>query len=83
MKIHLECSSDFLPFLSDVIPTDTLYFYKFGSCLWLDMSFKKSMISIIYKGWGTESEGDLLLYNHETRSSSQIFSTPIEESHIQ
>jgi len=74
--------SNFIPFLRNITPSDTYKISKKGSNIRLDMTlvgYKKlkcvrGNLSVLFKGRGTENEGELLVVDHETKNVSNIFS---------
>ena len=85
IDLHFECSS-FLPLVKLFTPSDTYHIYKQGSNIRLDMhllGFKKlkkveGNISVVFKGKGTQNEGELLLVNHDSKRVSSIFEDTAE-----
>ena len=86
IDLHFECQSSYIPFLNYVSPSDTYKIYKRGSNLRLDMTligFRKLQsirgnLTVIYKGWGSNNEGDLLLIDHDRKSVNSIFEDTVE-----
>ena len=82
IDLHFECTSNFIPWMKHFTPNDTYHIYKQGSNLRLDMRFlgyKKlkaieSSMTVLFKGRNSgESEGELLLVDHEQNRVSSIF----------
>ena len=86
MDLHFECNSSFIPFLSNLAPSDTYKIYKRGSNLRLDMTligFKnlqsiRGNLTVIYKGRGSPNVGELLLVDHERKRVQSIFEETVE-----
>ena len=82
IDLHFKCGSSFIPFVSNIAPSDTYKIFKKGSSLRLDMTllgFKKlksirGNISVIYKGRNSgECEGQMLVVDHDKNKVSQFF----------
>lgn len=82
IDLHFECTSNFIPWMKHFTPNDTYHIYKQGSNLRLDMRFlgyKKlkaieSNMTVLFKGRNSgDSEGELLLVDHEQNRVSSIF----------
>jgi len=86
LDLHFECTSSFIPFISNLAPSDTYKIYKRGSNLRLDMTlvgFRKLQsirgnLTVIYKGRGTKNVGQLLLVDHERKAVRSIFEETVE-----
>jgi hypothetical protein len=85
MDMHFSCSSNYIPFLQNITPSDTYKIYKRGSMLRLDMTlvgFKhlkciRGNLSVLFKGRGQTNEGELFVVDHDTRSVSNIFNNVV------
>ena len=85
LDMHFEVLSSFIPFLTQLTPNDTYKIYKKGSCLRLDMTLVgfrnfrsiRGNLSVIFKGRGSQNEGDLIVVDHETHGISNIFSNVV------
>lgn len=82
IDLHFECTSNFIPWMKHLAPTDTYHIYKQGSNLRLDMRFLgyqklkaiESNISVLFKGRNSgQSEGELLLVDHDQGRVRSIF----------
>lgn len=82
IDLHFECTSNFIPLMKHLAPTDTYHIYKQGSNLRLDMKFLgyqklkaiESNISVLFKGRNSgKSEGELLLVDHVQGRVTSIF----------
>ena len=85
IDLHFECTS-FLPLVKLFTPSDTYHIYKQGSNIRLDMhllGFKKikkieGNMSVLFKGRGSQNEGELLLINHDNQTVNSIFEDSAE-----
>ena len=81
VDLNLTCDSNWFPVFSSVAPSDTYKIYKCGSNLRLDMTLLglqkfnliKGNISVLYKGRGTENEGNLLIIDNKLQTVNNIF----------
>jgi len=75
--MHFNCKSNFIPFVRNIAPNDTFKIYKRGSDIRLDMTlvgFKnlkcvRGNLSVLFKGRGSENEGELFVVDHDTKSA--------------
>jgi septin 4 len=76
IDMTFNCKSSFIPFIRNITPSDTYHIFKQGSNIRLDMTlvgYKKlkcvrGNLSVLFKGRGTDNEGELLVVDHDTKS---------------
>ena len=81
VDLNLTCDSNWFPVFSSVAPSDTYKIYKQGSNLRLDMTLLglqkfnliKGNITMLYKGRGSDNEGDLLVIDNKFQTVNNIF----------
>ena len=64
MKLKIDCTSMFIPFIGKILPKDVICIYKQGTSLRVDMDENGKTFSLLYKGKGTQNEGDIVYINH-------------------
>lgn len=75
MDMHFSCKSSFIPFISNITPSDTYKISKHGSKLRLDMTLVgfrhlkciRGNLSVLFKGRGQDNEGELFVVDHDTK----------------
>lgn len=90
LEMKFECKSSLIPFFENFAPSDTFKFHKSGSNVRLDLSLlgyknMKSVrgeASIIFKGRGTQNEGELVVVNHTSQKVTSIF-MDVDEAKVQ
>ena len=82
VKLKFDCSSSFIPFVKSFTPSNTFWITKVSSTVRLDMTQGKHKLSMIYKGRGTDNEGELKYIDHWFKNSFQIFTNELGEEEI-
>ena len=82
LDMKFSCGSAVIPFLKKFTPSDTYKLFKRGSSVRLDMTLTgfrrmrciRGDCSVIFKGRGTDNEGELVMVDHQNKSSLSILS---------